>query len=101
MSLAIGSTSFRSHSNRWSYEPFIRIYPFVRACPPTSIYGDFHLVLCRNVLRYYRLEVRGGMLDKLHRCLVPGGYLVIGETERLIAAQAGGFHPVVPSVALF
>lgn len=70
-------------------------------CPPTSIYGDFDLVLCRNVLLYYRAEVRDGMLDKLERCLAPGGYLVTGETERRIAAQAGGLRPVVPSVAIF
>ena len=41
------------------------------------------------------------MLDKLERCLAPGGYLVTGETERLIAAQAGRLRPVVPTVAIF
>jgi chemotaxis protein methyltransferase CheR len=54
-------------------------------CPPASIFGGFDLVLCCNVLLYYRRAQQSLILDKLVGCLVPGGYLVVGETERQIA----------------
>jgi len=58
------------------------------SCPPTSIFGDFDLVLCCNVLLYYRPARQRRILDKLLGCLAPGGYLVTGETERRIAGSA-------------
>jgi len=70
-------------------------------CPPASIYGDFDLVLCCNVLIYYRPETRRFLLDKLRCCLAPNGYLVTGETERILVEQAGGFVAVAPPAAVF
>lgn len=70
-------------------------------CPPASIYGDFDLVFCSNVLIYYRPEVRQAILDKLRCSLAPAGYLVTGEAERAIVEQAGGFAPVAPPAAVF
>jgi chemotaxis protein methyltransferase CheR len=70
-------------------------------CPPASIYGDFDLVFCSNVLIYYRPDVRQAILDKLRCCLAPAGYLVTGEAERASIEQAGGFAPVAPPAAVF
>jgi chemotaxis methyl-accepting protein methylase len=70
-------------------------------CPPASIYGEFDLVFCSNVLFYYRPDLRQAILAKLHGCLAPGGYLVTGEVERLLVEQAGGFAPVAPPAAVF
>lgn len=69
--------------------------------PPASIYGDFDLILCSNVLLYYRPEVREGLLDKLERALGPGGYLVTGEAERNLAEQCAGWQAVAPPAAVF
>ena len=69
--------------------------------PPASIYGDFDLVLCSNVLIYYRPEALRLILDKLRRSLAVGGHLVTGETERQVAGSADGFRMVIPPVAVF
>ena len=71
------------------------------ASPAASIYGDFDLVLCSNVLLYYRAEARQFILDKLCHALAPGGYLVIGETERDIVANHPGLRLVAPPAAVF
>lgn len=69
--------------------------------PPASIYGHFDLVLCCNVVLYYRSETQRFILEKLRRCLVTGGYLMTGETERQIVESAGGFRAVAPPVSVF
>jgi chemotaxis protein methyltransferase CheR len=69
--------------------------------PPTGIYGDFDLVLCCNLLLYYRPEVRRVILNKLRRSLSPGGFLVTGESERSIVAGERGFQSLAPSAAVF
>lgn len=70
-------------------------------CPPDSIYGDFDLLLCSNLLFYYRPDIRRLILKKLERCLSPGGYLVTGEAESGIVAGAGGFRAIVHPLAAF
>jgi len=71
-------------------------------CPPTSIYGEFDLVLCSNVLLYYRHEMQNRILNKLSGSLAPGGYLVVGEAERqIVAGRNGSFHAVAPFSAVF
>lgn len=69
--------------------------------PAESIYGGFDLVLCCNVLLYYRAEVRNLILGKLRRALSSGGCLVTGDTERGIVEKAGGFRAVAPPATVF
>lgn len=69
--------------------------------PPACIYGNFDLVLCSNVLLYYRTEVLRLILTKLRRSLAPGGYLVTGETERQMVASVDGFRAVASPAAVF
>jgi chemotaxis methyl-accepting protein methylase len=52
--------------------------------PESSIYGDFDLVYCANLLFYYNNEVKQKILRKVSHCLSKDGYLVTGETEREI-----------------
>jgi chemotaxis protein methyltransferase CheR len=70
-------------------------------CPPASIYGDIDLVLCCNVMLYYRPGTQRLILDKARGCLAPGGYLITGETERQIAAGPSGLRAVAPPAAVF
>ena len=51
-------------------------------CPPASIYGNFDLVFCTNLLFYYKPHYQQRIIDKAGNCLAPGGYLIVGETER-------------------
>lgn len=52
--------------------------------PPESIYGDFDVIFCSNVLFYYKPEVQIRILERLSNNLIPGGYLITGEVERKI-----------------
>lgn len=49
--------------------------------PPESIYGDFDIVFCRNVLIYMNEKEQKVIFEKLYRSLKPNGYLVLGEAE--------------------
>lgn len=45
--------------------------------------GSFDLVLCRNVVIYFTPDARSKVHEMLARSLRPGGFLVIGSTERI------------------
>jgi len=49
--------------------------------PPESIFGNFDIVFCRNVLIYFDTKHQDKIFDKLYRSLSKNGYLVLGEAE--------------------
>ena len=49
--------------------------------PPDSIFGNFDMVLCRNVLIYFDRKYQKIIFNKLYRSLKPNGYLSLGESE--------------------
>lgn len=49
--------------------------------PPGSIYGEFDIVLCNNLLMYYNKSVRKKITEKLLCSVKLGGYLIIGEID--------------------
>jgi len=51
--------------------------------PPESVFGNFDLVLCRNLLIYFQKDRQALIFNKLFRSLAPHGYLILGEAERL------------------
>jgi chemotaxis protein methyltransferase CheR len=48
--------------------------------------AEYDLVLCRNTVIYFNEEVRDALHARLADALRPGGYLVIGATERVAQA---------------
>jgi chemotaxis methyl-accepting protein methylase len=52
-----------------------------RYSPPGSVFGNFDIILCRNVLIYFNNEFQERIFDKLFRSLNKGGYLILGEAE--------------------
>lgn len=52
-----------------------------RAVPPESVFGNFDLVLCRNLLIYFNTEYQEMIFERLHHSLANHGYLVLGEAE--------------------
>jgi chemotaxis methyl-accepting protein methylase len=70
------------------------------SAPPTSIFGDFDLIVCANLLFYYKPEYRKKIIDKIRHCLSSDGFLITGETERDILVQSG-FREVYPYSGIF
>jgi chemotaxis protein methyltransferase CheR len=59
--------------------------------------GMFDAVFCRNVLIYFEPPSRLGVIDRLTRRLVPGGYLFLGHAESA-ARTATELKSVMPAV---
>jgi len=57
-----------------SYESFNLIQPWKERAP-------FDLILLRNVMIYFEVDVKREILTRLWRSLVPGGYLLLGAAE--------------------
>jgi chemotaxis protein methyltransferase CheR len=68
--------------------------------PPSSIFGDFDLVICSNILFYYNESCRKDILQKISQSLTSGGYLITGEAERDIL-MSNNFIEVFPQSAIF
>lgn len=68
--------------------------------PPESIYGDFDLIVCANLLFYYKPEYQNAILDKAVKALSIGGYLVTGEVERPLLMR-NLFNEIYPFSAIF
>ena len=69
--------------------------------------GRFDMILCRNVLLYFPLDVRRRVLDLLALVLRPGGLLVLGAGETVIGQTdlfqpspryRGFYEPISPGV---
>lgn len=69
--------------------------------PPAGIYGDFDLVICSNLLFYYRPWIRSQILDKMYRSLAANGYLVTGEAERDIVEKSDCFQAISNPTAVY
>ena len=51
--------------------------------PPESIFGNFDIVLCMNLLIYFGQQYKNRIIEKLYRSLAVGGFLVLGNAEKL------------------
>lgn len=54
--------------------------------------GRFDVILCRNVLLYFSLDLRRRVLDRLAQAMRPEGVLVLGAGETVIG-QTDAFRP--------
>ena len=60
--------------------------------------ASFDLILCRNVVIYFTEPVRDALHERLAGALRPGGYLMVGSSERVSVPQAVGLataHPFI------
>jgi chemotaxis protein methyltransferase CheR len=65
----------------------------LRIQPKRSAYD---LVLCRNTVIYFNEEVRDALHARLAESLRPGGFLLVGSTERVSNADEIGLTPAYP-----
>ncbi|MEI6062427.1 MAG: protein-glutamate O-methyltransferase CheR [Bacteroidota bacterium] len=70
------------------------------ACPPGSIFGDFDLVGCANLLFYYKPQYQEKILDKMQNSMAKGAYLLTGEAERSILLR-NDYKEIFPQSAIF
>ena len=56
----------------------------------------YDLVLCRNTVIYFNEDVRDALHARLAASLRPGGYLVVGATERIADPAALGLSGPLP-----
>ncbi len=63
--------------------------------PPTGE-GPFELVVCRNVLIYFRPETARSVVARLRGALAPDGLLIVGAADRLALSPLHDRRPPVP-----
>ena len=64
--------------------------------PPVA---SFDLIMCRNVVIYFTQEARMRVHESLAHALRPGGYLLVGNTERITQPLAGlGLETIRPFI---
>jgi chemotaxis protein methyltransferase CheR len=59
--------------------------------------GPIDVVLCRNVMIYFDLQVRQALIAEIERVLAPGGLLMVGHSETLNGVTHD-LRPVRPSI---
>ena len=59
---------------------------------------EFHLVLCRNVVIYFTEPVRDALHHRLIESLRPGGYLMVGSSERVAESRTLGLDCPAPFI---
>jgi len=60
-------------------------------CPMASIFGNFDIVICANLLFYYNSNAQKRILRKVDNCLASKGFLIVGEAEKEIAENKIGY----------
>jgi len=71
------------------------------ANPPESIFGNFDIVSCCNLMMYYGPEARLMILHKLEESLSPAGRLIVGETERAFVERNTALDMLCVPAAVF
>ncbi|NIM14931.1 MAG: protein-glutamate O-methyltransferase CheR [Candidatus Aminicenantes bacterium] len=93
----------KENSSMFEVRPFIKAMVFfsLEDCtsakimaPAESVFGTFDMVLCRNLLIYFSRELQKKVLSKLTKTILPGGYLILGESESLIGDVESEFLTV-------
>lgn len=92
---------FDAAAEGWRAKPVLRamtrfgVGDLLTIRPGASIYD---LVMCRNTVIYFAEPIRDELHARLARSLRPGGYLVIGGTERVSAPAQLGLESVHPFI---
>lgn len=67
-----------------------------------GVFGEMHLIFCRNVLIYFNRKLQGQVLKLFHDSLIPGGYLCLGSKESIkFTDMADRFEPVCEKLRIF
>jgi len=64
-------------------------------------FSRLDLILCRNLLIYFSMEIQERILSHFHRVLNTSGYLILGKVESLIGSNRSHYVPVNLSERIF
>ena len=65
-------------------------------------FGEMQLILCRNVLIYFKQPLKERVYKLFDTCLVPGGFLCIGMKENLDGAGiCSGYRELAPKTRIY
>jgi chemotaxis protein methyltransferase CheR len=90
---------FEPTDNGWRARPELgamtrfEVGDLLRMDPGAAAYD---LILCRNTVIYFAQQIRDRLHARLARALRPGGWLVVGATERVFVPGALGLEPIHP-----
>jgi chemotaxis protein methyltransferase CheR len=59
--------------------------------PPSGIFGGYDIIICCNLLIYYKPLIQKSIMQKLYNSLDHKGFLMVDESEKLIVKSFGGF----------
>lgn len=62
---------------------------------------DLNLIVCKNVLLHLKLEERVEVIKMYHDVLVPGGFFVTEQTQKMPTELQGLFQQIVGNAQLF
>jgi chemotaxis protein methyltransferase CheR len=74
----------KTEDNYWILKPEVKnLLKFKKQnlLEPYLGMGTFNIILCRYVLIYQDQVRKKAIIEKLEKCLVPGGYLILGASE--------------------
>lgn len=60
-------------------------------------FQNFHIIFCRNVMIYFKMERKIELLRRFYDALLPGGYLFIGTSETM-PAEKPPFRYLSPAI---
>jgi chemotaxis protein methyltransferase CheR len=60
-----------------------------------SVFGEMHLILCRNVLIYFNKSLQTKTLNLFNDSLTPGGFLCIGTKESITYSPVAQYFSVI------
>ena len=67
-----------------------------------QVFGEMHVIFCRNVLIYFGAELRERVIRKFEQSLCASGFLCLGDSEQLTRAQRGrGFAEFAAAERLY
>lgn len=94
---------FQAEANGWAVSSKIlsRIEYRTNNLLQSTVTGEFHLILCRNVLIYHRLETKGRVVKELLEHLHPSGALILGVGESLLGVSERASVKTLDGVNLY
>jgi len=69
--------------------------------PQESIFGNFDICFCRNVLIYFGRLSQKRIFTNMYRSLAPNGYLILGETESIPYVYEKKFQKINQSCKIY